>query len=423
MPISVATATRALDMPTLLFVSTCLTALLGLFLLLAWLHERNVRALAWWGAAYLIGSSSMGLWMTPGSVLPVPASIPTALIFLACGMMWNGVRLFQGRPVRAVVGFAGGAIWLLACQIPLFAEGTPPRIALSAFLVAGYAFLTAFELWRERRKAQYSKSAAILVPTLHAAIFLLPIALEPWFPETKSAFSSGWFRIFALETVLYAVGTAFIVMMLVKDYHVHVQRNAASTDALTGLLNRRAFLEHAAALRGQAAKKGEAVTVLMFDLDHFKSINDRFGHAVGDDALRLFATTVRSRMRANDIVGRLGGEEFAAIVPGDLDTAAKIAERVRSGFEQVGVEISGHRIGATVSIGAAASLEPDLDVHGLLARADAALYKAKSSGRNRMCAAGEETLRAMPQLIAAARAANTAPTRVLKPVEEQRSAA
>src|SRR5581483_11731696 len=218
----------------------------------------------------------------------------------------------------------------------------------------------------------------------------LPIGLRSLFPASASVFSSDWFRVFALETMIYAVGTAFIVLTLVKDYHVHFHRTAASTDALTGLLNRRAFLEAARSLCALAAKTRQPVTVLMFDLDHFKSINDRFGHAVGDDALRLSASTARSRMRANDILGRLGGEEFAAFVPGDLATAAKIAERLRAGFEQAGVEISGHRMNATVSIGAACSAQAVGEIEVLLARADAALYRAKASGRNRMCAAGEE---------------------------------
>jgi diguanylate cyclase (GGDEF)-like protein len=125
----------------------------------------------------------------------------------------------------------------------------------------------------------------------------------------------------------------------------------------------------------------------MFDLDHFKSINDRFGHAVGDEALRVFAQVLTNSMRASDVIGRLGGEEFAAIVPGDIDVAAKIAERIRAGFEEAGVVIVGHAVGGTVSIGAACAREAVLDLDALMNRADAALYEAKRSGRNRMCAA------------------------------------
>jgi diguanylate cyclase (GGDEF)-like protein len=131
-------------------------------------------------------------------------------------------------------------------------------------------------------------------------------------------------------------------------------------------------------------RKGEAVTVLMFDLDHFKSINDRFGHDAGDEALRAFAATASGSMRGDDIVGRLGGEEFAAILPGPAANAVMVAERVRAAFEQAGVTISGHAMNATVSIGAADAQADGVSVNALLARADRALYRAKSSGRNRV---------------------------------------
>ena len=91
----------------------------------------------------------------------------------------------------------------------------------------------------------------------------------------------------------------------------------------------------------------------MFDLDRFKSINDTHGHATGDEALRVFAKSVRNSMRLDDVIGRLGGEEFAAIVDTDADNTRRIAERVRKGFERDGVVIAGHTIGATVSIGTA----------------------------------------------------------------------
>ena len=132
------------------------------------------------------------------------------------------------------------------------------------------------------------------------------------------------------------------------------------------------------------AWKNQPVTALVFDLDHFKSINDRFGHAVGDETLRLFARTLALTLRSSDVIGRLGGEEFAALLPNDLTSAAAAGERVRAAIEVVGAEVDGHRVEATVSIGAAAVLELPCDLEALLARADAALYRAKANGRNRL---------------------------------------
>ena len=377
----------ALDIPTLAFVSVCLAGLLGLFLILAWLQQRNVRALAWWGSAYLIGASSMAVWGAPTPIYRLPPEFPEALTFLACGMIWNGVRLFHGRRLLPLAAFAGAVVWLALCQIPAASEGSDARIALGVMVVATYTFFIAFELRRERRKSLYSFTASIIVPGLHAAIFLMPLALQALVPD---AFAARWLTVFALEMMIYAVGTAFLVLLMVKDHHVHIYRSAASTDHLTGLFNRRAFLESAAQLSALQAEAGEPVTLLMFDLDHFKSINDRFGHAVGDDALRLFAQVAKSSTRASDIVGRLGGEEFAVIVAEPMETATLIAERLRSAFETAGVAVGPHAIGATVSIGAATTYEPLADIGPLMMRADAALYRAKHEGRNRVCAADDE---------------------------------
>jgi diguanylate cyclase (GGDEF)-like protein len=183
--------------------------------------------------------------------------------------------------------------------------------------------------------------------------------------------------------LLYAVGAAFLILALVHDRSIRMQKDLASTDALTGLFNRRAFLEGAQQLVHQGADKRRPVTVLMFDLDHFKAINDRFGHAIGDEALRLFARTASANMRVDDIIGRLGGEEFAAVVLGAGDVASGIAQRVRMAFEAAGVELSGHPLNATVSIGAAWT-DDDVPIEMLLAEADAALYRAKMAGRNRL---------------------------------------
>jgi diguanylate cyclase (GGDEF)-like protein len=389
-----------LDGPTLAVVMISIIALLGLFLILAWLQQRDVRALAWWGAAYLIGASSLALWGAPQPWLPLPRELPFAMIFVACGMVWNGVRLFRGRPLLPIAACAGAVIWLGLCQFPLFVEGSAARVALGVFVVAAYTFVIAFELSRERRKSQRSRLATVIVPFLHAAIFLMPLGMRAFMPATIAV---GWITVFVLETSLYAVGTAFIVLLMVKDHHVDIYRHAAQTDHLTGLLNRRAFLENALRLCARPVAGGKPVTLLMFDLDHFKSINDRFGHAVGDEVLRVFAQVARRSTRAGDIIGRLGGEEFAAIVAEPTEFGMLIAERIRAGFEAAGAVVAGQAIGATVSVGAATCYDLVTNIDALIARADVALYRAKGDGRNRLRTADDEPASERARLIAAAR--------------------
>jgi diguanylate cyclase (GGDEF)-like protein len=380
-----------LDIPTLFVVSTCITALLGLFLLYLWIQDRSVRALGWWAAAYLIGGFAVALWIGgPTLSAAWPEDVAPALLFICCGMIWSGARKFHNRDVLPLAVFTGAFVWLLASYLPVLVVGHSARVVLSSMIIAAYAVLTAVELKRERRKADIGRVRAIVVPILHGAIFLSPILAMNFIPEggvdDGAGLSKSSFALFALLTLLYVVGTAFIVVVMAKEHAVLLHKTAAMTDPMTGLFNRRGYQEAAQRLIEMQARKGEPVTVLMFDLDHFKSINDRFGHAVGDEALKVFARTAASNMRAADILGRLGGEEFSAILPGDVDMAFSVAERVRAAFDIAGEEIANITMRATVSIGAAAAPAKYAHLEALIARADAALYKAKSGGRNRVVA-------------------------------------
>jgi diguanylate cyclase (GGDEF)-like protein len=134
--------------------------------------------------------------------------------------------------------------------------------------------------------------------------------------------------------------------------------------------------------------------------------------------LRLFGQVVRASTRADDIIGRFGGEEFIAIVPGGLESASKIAERVRSGFEAAGATVASHAIGATVSIGAAVSHEPVRAIDGLIARTDAALYRANRAGRN-VHIADEDIANDRTRMIAAVRRARRVSAEGLLPLSQR----
>ena len=171
-----------LDVPTLSFVAVCIAALLGLLLIFAWLQQRNVRALAWWGAAYLIGASSIALWSAPTPLFAFRRNSPQALMFVACGMIWNGVRLFHGRPLLPTAAFAGAFVWLVLCQLPAFAEGSNARIALGAVVVATYTFFIAFELGASGANRSIRARPRSSCRCVHAAIFLMPLAMQEFLP-------------------------------------------------------------------------------------------------------------------------------------------------------------------------------------------------------------------------------------------------
>jgi diguanylate cyclase (GGDEF)-like protein len=218
---------------------------------------------------------------------------------------------------------------------------------------------------------------------------MLPILLGDLLRAHDETFSSSvWVTAFSIELVLYAIGTVFVIFMLVSDRAVTVHKSAASIDPLSGMFNRRGFAEACSRVIEREANAGRPVTVMIFDIDHFKSINDRFGHPAGDEILKLFSTVVVSNLRISDLSGRIGGEEFAALLPCSLEEGVIVAERVREAFESSGIVCEEGPVDTTVSIGVAGG-PAGTELEVLLAAADTALYQAKRSGRNRVEAAEE----------------------------------
>lgn len=192
-------------------------------------------------------------------------------------------------------------------------------------------------------------------------------------------------------TLLALAGTATIYVRRALDTEAEARRELqrfASTDALTGLPNRRSFIEalERSILRA-GNDPGRKLSLAIFDIDHFKRINDRFGHPAGDDVIREVAVRALDSLRKRDLVGRIGGEEFAVILPGaDLHTAAEACERLRAALAVRPIRYKDAIIPFTASIGIAEFTVAD-DLDHLMTRADAALYDAKTSGRDRVALA------------------------------------
>lgn len=168
-----------------------------------------------------------------------------------------------------------------------------------------------------------------------------------------------------------------------------VFENLASTDPLTGAINRRKFDELALRELRRVVRYHHPLTCLMLDIDHFKQINDRYGHAAGDEVLKQFYKTMVEVVRSVDIVARIGGEEFVVLLPETAhEPAVQLAERIRLAVEALQLKLeSGEVITLTVSIGVSSWREPMSGVATLLERADGALYRAKGEGRNRVMSA------------------------------------
>ncbi|WP_024515418.1 GGDEF domain-containing protein [Bradyrhizobium sp. Tv2a-2] len=378
----------SLDSITLYIMATMVAALLGTMLLFFGSQEKN-PALKWWGTAYLLGAASVALWSMASHILGETLSLAlNAVGFVACGMVWNAARVFHGRKPN-LPGLVLGAIAWVTTVTTLNPQAHELRLTIGAAIVAVYAALTATELWSERRKQLQRRWPALTVPVLHGFVLMLPILLgDTLRPGDEKFATSIWVTIFSIELVLYAVGTVFVIFMLVSERTVSAHKTAASVDPLTGLFNRRGFAEACTRVIDREAKAGRPVSALIFDIDHFKGINDRFGHPAGDEILKLFSTIVVNNLRISDLSGRIGGEEFAALLPCSLEEGVLVAERVREAFEASDIVVEEGKVDTTVSIGVAGG-PAGTELEVLLAAADTALYQAKRGGRNRVETAEE----------------------------------
>ena len=188
--------------------------------------------------------------------------------------------------------------------------------------------------------------------------------------------------------ILYVM-SPYIRQALENVAYLRLMEKLATIDSLTQTSNRGHFLELATLELARSKRFGRPTGVLMIDADHFKEINDRYGHDAGDAALRQLVAKVRDELREVDILGRLGGEEFAVlVVEADETKAVQVGERIRVAIESAPVVQGGHSFGITVSIGVAASPTSTAGIEALLTKADRALYAAKSAGRNQVLGSG-----------------------------------
>jgi diguanylate cyclase (GGDEF)-like protein len=398
-----AIALMHLDVGTLSVVTVFVTALLGALLVFAGVQNRNIRAPMWWGGAQIVSAIGLGLAASSGALAPfVSTDIANALVLLGYGLTWAGARVFDGRPVlRPVIVFAP-VVWLFARHIPAFESDANLRVVVVSTMTAMLAAATAEEFWRGRDEPLLSRWPTVIVLLAYAAVLLARIPATFFSPtlDDGSLLSGLSFALIAFGTLLFTVLMAFLLLNMTKERTELQHKINAMVDPLSGVANRRAFLDGARRLLAQQAIDGEPLAMMLFDLDRFKDINDRMGHAVGDRVLQTFAASSTLTLGADILFGRIGGEEFAALFPvGDLGEAYAVADRVRRNFAAAAQRFVNGDLEPTVSVGVTVAVNPPAEAARntndgskdamtsmdlLLEVADRALYRAKANGRNRV---------------------------------------
>jgi diguanylate cyclase (GGDEF)-like protein len=270
----------------------------------------------------------------------------------------------------------------------------PVQVEAWVRLLPGLPFLLFAVLAASPRLPAKWPGAVLLAPYARAAS---PLALTVLLLVLSSLIvARGGLAVGVAGIVLGVFGYGFRSTLLLVRTEGAARRmhELARIDALTGVPNRRGFDEAAAQAWRDAAHQRQPLAVMMIDIDHFKVLNDRFGHTLGDDCLRLVARTLADAMSdAPGMVARVGGEEFAAMLPGmGIAAAAQLAERMRAAVQAAATPLPDAAFPLTVSIGLATA-QPDDDAgpKPALILADRMLYEAKRSGRNRVCTAGAAT--------------------------------
>lgn len=233
---------------------------------------------------------------------------------------------------------------------------------------------------------------AIIILALFAAMFMISysrnIIIAPLKSLTTTARDLAAGR-YAMRSAVYldnelgTLGRSLNTMADAIQAEMAKLKILATTDPLTSIANRRAFMERMESEMHRACRYGDPLTVLMIDIDHFKQFNDNFGHHVGDEVLKQVCNTCKANVRDIDIIGRIGGEEIAVLLPGTRVKTAASAERIRRAVEATEFEHGTERLGVTVSIGASQQVGKE-SIESLLGRADKAMYLSKSGGRNRV---------------------------------------
>jgi diguanylate cyclase (GGDEF)-like protein len=362
----------------------------------------DVSMKVWTWAKLIEGFALFAFWLRPQTSPALGVFLSNGLLVAAAVGEALAYCLFLGyRWQRGLLAIAIAGELLLAGAIAAGLSG-PGMALLMSLLIASVAGLNACIMIGTRPRFSLLR-CIIGAPNLLISLAFSWRAWVTFMGGTLTVFTPG-----PAQTMIYIGGylmltvNGFGFLLLCKQKDEARLRELATTDSLTGLANRHAFLGEADRAHSLARRLRQPISFMMVDIDHFKKLNDRYGHAVGDTALRDFAQTAQSSLRAHDMLGRLGGEEFAVLMPATtLEDALEVAERLRMAVAAAQLDADGEPYTMTVSIGVC-RLAADEAVSAALQRADKALYAAKRHGRNRVEAGMPETA-ATPVPLAAGR--------------------
>ena len=378
----------SLDFKTLVFTVVLLTLMLSGLLAIARMHAEGINGLGYWALGNLAIGLGMLIILSQLEGLPRQLLPGIALIALGNGLYINGIQGFFGNRPHHLVPFAlAGSVIVIGIFFVIHDQNIRLAIVGNSCIHLIANASCAYLLFRNSRYAWRSpygftaglflSMALLMLGRIISVLMLDPalfVAISKW-PVNKLTFL--WGGAFQL-----CIAFGFVLML---NYRMAERlRSLAAHDWLTGGLNRRYLEDSAARMVANCKRVNIGLAVLLFDLDHFKRINDRFGHQVGDEVIKAFARIVQSVTRSGDLFGRYGGEEFCVLLPNASERDAReLGERIRLLFANEVFSCKGSVFNCSVSAGVSDASLVGFNFEQLIAAADSALYQSKKRGRDR----------------------------------------
>lgn len=379
-----------LDTLTVAVLVVLSTAMIAVGCAVSWLYHRNFLPLRDWACASALVLPAMSLLAfheaDSAGLLVMVAHI---IVFMSFAASWSAVSRIAGRPPRVAACAAMAAWYLPAITTVIFVvPDIEWQMAVTSFLAVAVSAGMGGELLLDPMLRRRRVGQAMILLFGQFALFSLVRGVLLTLDEGRPL-AMGILRPLAfVEVMVFVLAGGLFMILMAHERTMHGLRRLADRDELTGLLNRRAFLQISEAAAERARRFGTPLALVLLDLDHFKRVNDEHGHLAGDQALRVMADTVTAALRSADAVGRYGGEELCLLLPGlDAAAAGSVADRLRQSIAATRIDTAGGTLHLTASFGVAALTAEVSTIHGLLAQADAALYRAKHAGRNRVVVA------------------------------------